>query len=310
MKKNTKVIIGIVAGSVAAICIVLCIFGIQTTTKKSPAVSDVFTLKERFTAFYQADLNVPSIEISSYAKMCELDFVATPIKRSVEESIEKIKEMSETYPELSVVIENADIYPDEILKSLAGNPEMVHFSINYLNSDGSIAGGFTADEKPEDYPLFLQWDVRWGYMPYGSEGVLGSSGCGPACLAMAVYYLTGNTECTPDAIAEYSLENNFYIDRVGTVWELLDVYPTLYDLSVTHPRLSEKNLKAALDEGNILICSVRGGNFTAEGHFIVIYGYNENGFKINDPKCVYRSRQTWSYDQIKDDIKRTWSIGK
>lgn len=158
--------------------------------------------------------------------------------------------------------------------------------------------------------LFIVADKRWGYMPYGSVSTVAASGCGPSCLSMAVYYLTGDKSATVDDAASYSLEQGYYVEGVGTAWALLDTYPTLYGLKVTHPSLSEENLKNHLDKGNYLICSMRPGDFTSEGHFVVIYDYDENGFKINDPKCVYRSRLSWSYEQIKDDIKRIWSIGK
>ena len=139
---------------------------------------------------------------------------------------------------------------------------------------------------------------------------MGTSGCGPTCLAMAVFYLTGNQDVTPDTVAEYSLEHGYYVKDVGTAWSLLDHYPTLYDLNVSHVYLNEAYLKAELDKGNVLICSVRAGDFTYGGHFIVIYGYDETGFKVNDPKCAYRSTLTWTFEQIKDDIRRTWSIGQ
>lgn len=313
MKKNTKITIGIMVATASfAILMFLLINLYEKDSEASVPVTSVDnrTLTERFTNLNNTDYTLSPLAVENYGEVCGLDYVDYPVKRTVDEAVEKIKEMSETYPELAVVVENADLYPNELLKSLAGNPEMVHFAVNYLNSDGSITGGFTEDEKPEDYPLFLQWDIRWGYMQYGSEGVVGSTGCGPACLAMAVYYLTGNTECTPDAIAQYSLDTKYYVEGTGTAWALLDTYPTLYGLTVTNPALSEENLKAELDKGNILICSCRPGDFTSEGHFIVIYGYDEEEFKINDPKCVYRSNQTWTYTQIKDDIKRIWSVGK
>ncbi len=253
--------------------------------------------------------NIASKKLS-YVEQCELPYVAPPEKRDAEEALETIKELSPYYPGMYIVYQNADQYPDEVLKSLASNPEMLDYCIDFLNSDGSVTGGITEDEKPEDHPLFLQWDKRWGYMPYGSVSTVAASGCGPSCLSMVVYYLTGDTSATVDDAASYSLEQGYYVEGVGTAWALLDTYPTLYGLKVKHPSLSEENLKNHLDKGNYLICSMRPGDFTSEGHFLVIYDYDENGFKINDPKCVYRSRLSWSYEQIKDDIKRIWSIGK
>lgn len=253
--------------------------------------------------------NIISKELS-YVEQVELDFVEQPLKRTREEAVAKIKELSRWYPALYFVYENEAQYPLELLLSGAGNPEMTDYLYGYLSSDGSITGGFTDQEQPQDYPLFLQFDPRWGYLPYGTRGTIGSSGCGPACLSMAVFYLTGNRDCTPGAIAQYSLDNKYYVEGIGTSWSLLTDYPAEYGLTSYQVQLSESNLKAELDKGRYLICSVREGDFTSAGHFILIYGYDENGFKINDPKCVYRSRLTWTYKQIRDDIKATWSIGK
>lgn len=258
----------------------------------------------------QANTEPIITEPLSYVEKCELDYVDQPVKRTREEAVERMKELSQWFPALYYVYMNEEQYPLELLLSGAGNPEMTDYLYGYLTSDGSTDGHFTDEEQPEDFPLLLQWDIRWGYMPYGTNGTVGSSGCGPTCLSMAVFYLTGNRECTPDVITQYSLDEGHYIEGVGTAWALLDNYPTEFGLTVTHPALSDENLKAHLDQGNILICSVRPGNFTSEGHFIVIYGYDENGYKINDPKCIYRSRLSWSYEQIQDDIKRIWSVGK
>lgn len=281
-----------------------------TSVSEAPQAAETAT--EETTAEESTEIdyyaNLIKAPYPSYLKMCELDYVATPAKRNRQQALDTIRELAYTYPAMWLVLEEEELYPDELLKALAGNPEMTDFVYGYLTTDATITGGITEEEPPEEYPLFLQWDIRWGYYPYGLVN-MGSSGCGPCCLSMAVYYLTGDKSATPNAVADYSDEHNYYVKGVGTSWRLLDTYPTTFGLSVSHPSLSEANLKAELDKGNILICSVRPGDFTYEGHFIVIYGYDEEGFKVNDPKCVYRSRLTWTYEQIKDDIKRTWSIG-
>lgn len=69
-------------------------------------------------------------------------------------------------------------------------------------------------------------------------------------------------------------------------------------------------MKLALDRGEVIICSMRPGDFTAAGHFVVIYGYDEDGFMVNDPNCVARSRKRWSYEDIADQIKHILIMGK
>jgi len=258
----------------------------------------------------EESIALPQLTPLSYVEQIELSYVEHPQKRTREEAVAKIKELSRWYPALYYVYQNEAQYPIELLLSGAGNPEMTDYLYGYLSSDGTITGGFTGEEQPQDHPLFLQFDPRWGYLEYGTRGTVGSSGCGPACLSMAIFYLTGDRTCTPGAAAQYSLENNYYIHGVGTSWTLLTDYPAEFGLTSTQITYDEATLKAELDKGHYIICSARPGNFTSTGHFILIYGYDDDGFKINDPKCVYRSRLSWTYEQIRNDIKAAWSVGK
>lgn len=307
-QKRIYILLGILAVS---FCLFLgAFFLFQAKQETNSPDTESQTTSESTTEPDSETIAPPILTPLSYVEQIELEFVEQPKKRTREEAIAKIKELSRWYPALYFVYKNADQYPIELLLSGAGNPEMADFLYGYLSSDGSITGGFTNEEQPEDHPLFLQFDPRWGYMSYGTRGTVGSSGCGPACLSMAVFYLTGDRTCTPGAIAQYSLDNKYYVEGIGTSWSLLTDYPAEFGLSSYQVQLREANLKAELDKGRYLICSVREGDFTSAGHFIMIYGYDENGFKINDPKCVYRSRLSWTYKQIRNDIKATWSIGR
>ena len=68
-------------------------------------------------------------------------------------------------------------------------------------------------------------------------------------------------------------------------------------------------MKDALDAGRVIICSMGPGDFTAGGHFVVVYGYDSQGFLINDSNCVARSRQRWSFNRLEKQIKHMWSYG-
>jgi len=244
----------------------------------------------------------------SYIELYGLEEVDKPEKRTEAQVLEKLAELSEEHELVRQIYENVDAYSMEMLEHLANNPEMAAFVIGSLEADGSVTGGFTEEELNADFPLLLQYDPRWGYFEYGGKA-MGLSGCGPTCLAMTVLALTDMENVTPDKVAAYSLKMGHYVKDVGTAWKLLDEFPTLYGLTVEHPTLKEESMKAALDEGKVLICSVRKGVFTAEGHFILVYGYDETGFKVNDPKCVARSNRTWSYEEFGNQLKRIWAVG-
>ncbi len=244
----------------------------------------------------------------SYIEMYGLEHVDKPERLNKEQMLEKMAKLAEEHELVRQIYERMDLYSKEMLWNLVNNPEMAAYVIGSLEADGSVTGGFTEKELEEEFPLLLQFDPRWGYYEYGGKE-MGLSGCGPTCLSMAVLALTGFDSVTPDKIAAYSTEKGYYVENVGTAWALLDEFPALYGLSVENPGLTETEMKAALDEGKVLICSMREGVFTAGGHFVMFYGYDESGYKVNDPMCVARSRQTWTFEEFGNQIKRIWAIG-
>lgn len=245
---------------------------------------------------------------TDYVSLCGLDYVDKPIKRSSEEVLVKLEALAEDNALIAYIFENTELYPDNMLEALANNPEMADFVSGYPDAKKTVTGGLTETEQAQQYPLFLQWDPRWGYVSYGDDSNIGLAGCGPTSLSMALYYLTGNASLTPSKIAEYSMENGYYMSGTGTAWALLEKLPAKYGIQVSHPGISESRMKQALDKGSILICAMKPGDFTAAGHFIVIYGYDEDGFLVNDPNCVARSRSSWSFDKLGSQIKSLWSF--
>lgn len=251
-----------------------------------------------------------------------LDYVSTigevevtkPVKRTWTETLQKLYKLGEKYPLIEEISQNNSLYPESMLTALANNPEMADYVAGYREQgEGKsmeVVGGWTEAEKQQEYPLLLQWDPRWGYQQYGSNNYIGVAGCGPTCLAMVLYYLTGNDMFTPDRIAAYAMTNGYYVDGTGTAWALMKDLPRSYSIEVSELKITERAMKGALEQGEILICAMREGDFTAEGHFIVIYGYDEKGFMVNDPNCVARSRKRWTYDEIGDQIKCVWGYRK
>ena len=256
---------------------------------------------------YVAETETEEVELS-YIELYGLEEVDKPEKRTEEQVLEKLAELAEEHELVRQVYENVDAYSKGMLEHLANNPEMAACVLGSLEADGSVTGGFTEKELEQDFPLLLQYDPRWGYFEYGGKE-MGLSGCGPTCLAMTVLALTDFDNVTPDKIAAYSLEKGHYVKNVGTAWKLLDEFPALYGLTVEHPTLKEESMKTALDEGKVLICSVSRGVFTADGHFVMIYGYDETGFMVNDPKCVARSNRTWTFEEFGNQLKRIWAVG-
>ena len=244
-----------------------------------------------------------------YVSLCGLDSVDRPRERTPEQVMKCLDQLAEEDERIAGILENSYKYPDKLLEALANNPEMTDFVAGYEDNAGKVSGFLTEDEKKQDFPLFLQWDPRWGYGDYGDASNIALAGCGPTCLSMALFYLTRDESLTPDKMAEYSMENGYYMSGTGTAWALLEDVPEKYGIYVSQPKAEEHTMKTALDNGSVIICSMGPGDFTAAGHFIVIYGYDKTGFYVNDPNCVARSRQTWSFSELKGQIKNIWVMG-
>lgn len=245
----------------------------------------------------------------NYVNLCGLESVDRPRERTMEQVLDRLDQLAEDDTRIADILENHYIYPDKLLEALANNPEMTDFVMGYKENAGRVDGTLTQDELEQDFPLFLQWDPRWGYGDYGDGSNIGLAGCGPTCLSMALFYLTGDESLTPDRMAEYSMKNGYYISGTGTAWALLQDVPAIYGISVSQPKAEESTMKAALDSGSVIVCSMGPGDFTAAGHFIVIYGYDKKGFLVNDPNCVARSRQSWNFSELKGQIKNIWVMG-
>ena len=76
-------------------------------------------------------------------------------------------------------------YPESLIDLLERNPETETFVLEYPFRNEQELEPFRYDLS-EGVPLMMQWDKRWGYMRYGSD-MVGITGCGPVCLAMAGY---------------------------------------------------------------------------------------------------------------------------
>lgn len=209
------------------------------------------------------------------------------------------------------IIAHTEEYPESLLKNLANNPEMISFVANYNElKQNPQKASMKQEEINAACPLFLQWDERWGAISYGDDSNIAISGCGPTALSMVIAGLTANQEATPDQLASFAMKKGYYLSGTGTKWSLMTEGAAEYGLASRQIESSQMRMQQSLDEGGFLICSMKKGDFTINGHFIVIYDYDSDGFKINDPFCIYRSQQSWAYDDIKNQIKNAWALKK
>ena len=200
-------------------------------------------------------------------------------------------------------------WPRSLIDLLDRNPETAEFVLNYPFRGEQQAVALDCDLS-QGVPLLMQWDTRWGYIRYGSD-VVGITGCGPLCLAMAGYYVTGDADTfAPDKIVEFASTNGYYSAGNGSSWTLISEGGVKLGLDVTEIPLVKKRIMDNLEVGNPIICAMGKGNFTSSGHYIVLVGAEDGKIRVNDPNSHANSEKLWTYEEMESQFRNLWVIRK
>lgn len=224
------------------------------------------------------------------------------IQETAEEKIARVKKEAETAG-----------YPENVVDLLSKNPETVDFVEHYgekkdVKPAASLSENLEGENQLEysgKIPKLLQWDERWGYAPYGTS-IIAVSGCGPTCLSMVVAGLTGDETVTPAVVAEYGTANNAVDEGNNTYWSFMMQAGANWGLACKEGNADEGLVKAELEAGHPIICSLRPGDFTQIGHFIVLTSYKDGKVTVCDPFSVENTEKEWVYSEIRDQIKAMW----
>lgn len=196
-------------------------------------------------------------------------------------------------------------YPDELLERLQKNPETEKFVLNYPLKKGTFSKADLTELNEERIPLLMQWDDRWGYYKYG-DNVMGLTGCGPTCLSMVASFLKQDPKLTPIYMADYAIRNGYCVSGSGTSWNFMSDGAREFGLQVQEIPLMKNRVYQYLQEGNPIICIMGPGEFTDNGHFIVLTEIEEGKIKINDPNSKSHSNRLWEFEEIESQIRNMW----
>lgn len=170
-------------------------------------------------------------------------------------------------------------------------------------------------------PYFSQFDPRWAKLPYGLT-TMSNSACGPTSFAMVVNALHGYNESIdtnkdkvidPYEAACYSQKMGHRITGQGTSWAFFSDIGNICGLRVTqYDPSSWRNVKSALESGNLIIASMGPGEFTSAGHFIVLRGVNSSEKVLaNDPASTSRTNKAYDFvNPILYQARQFWVFKK
>ena len=72
--------------------------------------------------------------------------------------------------------------------------------------------------------------------------------------------------------------------------------------------LNERSIMSCLRNGIPVICSMRPGDFTTTGHFVVLVGTEEGKIRLHDPNSKVKSAKLWDYDTLARQINNLWAF--
>ena len=208
-------------------------------------------------------------------------------------------------PKVREVMANKEQYPDQLIELLKNNEETVDFVLGYPEKKDVPPAETVGEVTYGEIPLLLQWDERWGYAFYADD-MIAVNGCGPTAIAMVAAGLTGDNTVTPYKVAQFSAENGYYAGDSGTSWSLMTEGAQQFGIYGEEMELSESEIFSALENGHPVICSMRPGDFTTTGHFIVLTGVEDGKIRVNDPNSRIRSEKLWDYSRLEYQINNLW----
>jgi len=182
---------------------------------------------------------------------------------------------------------------------------------SFSNNAGNSTGESGAGDIINNFPYYNQGDPNWGKKGYG-PGTIASSGCGPTSMAMVMK--SYGTNVTPVDTVQYSLDHGFRTKNQGTAWGYFANIAKSNGLTAEQYDGGQRGIevtKAKLASNIPVIGSMRPGDFTKGGHFVVFSGIDQDGtIRVNDPSSRERSVKKWDAQRALSQAKQFWAISK
>lgn len=199
--------------------------------------------------------------------------------------------------------------PESLRKLYVVNEEARDFVLAYDEKKNKhFKIDLTREVTKGTVPALLQWDERWGYEKYG-EGLIAVNGCGPTTLSMVYMGLSGDTSMHPLAMAKLAEEKGYYVSGSGSAWSMMKDLARSLGLDSRSGICDVAHIKEQLSMGHPVICIMGPGDFTYNGHFIVLTGMTKDGkIKVNDPNSRKNTEAEWDAQTIVDQTKNLWFV--
>ncbi len=144
---------------------------------------------------------------------------------------------------------------------------------------------------------YLQYDTRWGSTMFSSHNdpkqTIASSGCGAVSFAMVLATFWDHSIKPPD-VAKVILDNGYRTYNKGVDWGFFEFAAKKYGLPFKQSFKTDDAIQA-LKNNALVVASMGPGYFTMSGHYILLWGIEENGGQVlvNDPNSTTRTKASY-----------------
>ncbi|MFR6142841.1 MAG: C39 family peptidase [Finegoldia sp.] len=172
---------------------------------------------------------------------------------------------------------------------------------NIIEKKHRLSKKYENEQSFKDVIYFNQTDPRFAYTPYGDGefGIVQNTGCGPTSMAMVVSTLT-KTYTDPNEIASWAMFNGYNMGNNGSSWELFPAAARKYGLDYMFS-YSIEDARECLKTGGLVILSQNSSlnnYWTNSGHFIVLTGFENDLYTVNDPYSIDRTERYHTENQV------------
>lgn len=240
-------------------------------------------------------------------------------KRKLREQYGKLAEYAETDERSAYILQHYDEYPRWMMDYYYLDDKFIDIVYDYIeHKDDYLSMSFTEEElNSGTIPNLYMEDRRWGYELIGGRPIF-SGGCAVVSISMVYVGLTGDGYYDPVRVSRVAeeLDASGFLGGVrnsdiGNICEAIGLKYNGYNFDPDEGGSGspdEKQMKEILDKGRPLILNMKGDTFGS--HAMVLRGYDESGFILNDPANREKSARTWTFDELAPEMLRYWEVWK
>lgn len=231
---------------------------------------------------------------------------------------EQLATLAESDERVKYVYDNLDNYSVDIIEYYLRkkNPDdYTEFLYRYPElHDNTEPIVLTDEEINADMPMLYQYDLRWGYRPFGGtwQTMFAQEGCLTTSLTMAYISLRHDDKLNPYELSIEFNENDqlgiFAGTKITAIPWFCEKYGFTCEAYEDETKIQESILTDAFENNKVVLFSIRMTEDDVGSHAAVIREYKDGRYYINDPDSKERTNSSFTFSELAQMMDMVWVI--